>query len=361
MNTAEAAQERLHRLEKKALQNNVNDNPLISIVILNFNAREFSERCLSSVLRTDYPNFEVIFVDNASSDGSVEQIKRKFSYDGRFEIVANERNYGPAQGNNVGARHADPKAKYLVFLNNDTEVDPHWLRQLINAIDRDETIGAAGCKQLLMANNRMIDVIGTQIDSFGFLYPQGRLELDDGQYDEGIREIFTYGSTALIVRKHVFSRVGGFDLEFFGWYEDNDLCWRIRLAGFRIVSVPKARIYHAVSGSFRKLPKYKSMYYAERNKITTLIKNYDSFSLLSVMPIVTFFAVCQIVVFSLVKKAYHARAIAKALLWNVMNFRNIWIKHLSVQHEIRTVSDREIKMCMERVNPMKLLRKARTI
>lgn len=185
-------------------KNSVNEvPPLISIIIVNYKSKDFSIRCLNSVLKTDYPNFEVIFCDNASGDGSVELVKEELDSDSRLKIVINRKNYGAAEGNNIGASYANFTAKYLVFLNNDTEVDTLWLKSLVNVMEKNEDVAAAGCKQLLMANHQVIDIVGANIDRFGFLYPRGRLEKDRGQF-ESIEEVFTYGSTALMVRRNVF-------------------------------------------------------------------------------------------------------------------------------------------------------------
>jgi len=342
-----------------AFRKSTNETPLISIIILNYNARDFSERCVDSVLRTDYPNFEVIFCDNASADGSVESVAKHFGYDARLKIVSNKKNYGAAEGNNIGARHVNANADYIVFLNNDTEVDAAWLKRLANVLDKNEKIGAAGCKQLLMANHQVIDIAGAQMDKFGFLYPRGRLEKDQGQFDQSVAEVFTYGSTALMVRKSVFDKIGGFDQKYFGWYEDNDLCWRIRLAGFKVVSVPNAKVYHAVSGSMRKLSKPTNTYYAERNKFFTLIKNYNLCSTFKIMPVLMMFNFSQMLFFLITKKIDNAFAMARAINWVILHFRIIWIEHLRVQYLVRRISDREIKMQMIKINPMQLWKKVR--
>jgi GT2 family glycosyltransferase len=335
--------------------------PLVSIVISNFNGKKFLKGCLSSVLNTRYSNFEVVFVDDASTDGSVEYVREIFGHDSRLKIIVNKENYGPAKANNIGARHADPKAKYLVFLNNDTKVDQYWLKQLVNVIDKDATIGATGCKQLLMDNHQIIDVVGAEIDYYGFLHPRGRLEIDKGQYDESIKEVFTYGSTALMVRKCVFNKVGGFDSKYFGWYEDNDLCWRIRLAGYKVVSVPKAQVYHAVSGTIGKLPKYRSIYYAERNRIATLIKNYEFCSLIKILPVIIVFEVAGMIFFAVKQKPHYSVAVIRAMLWVIANLKYVWCQHLKVNRLVRKVSDKEIMSLMKKVNLKTLWQKVNDI
>ena len=120
--------------------------PLASIVILNYNGAKFIDQCLKSVLNTYYPNFEVIFVDNASTDDSVK-IAKSFSTDSRLKIIVNSSNVRFAEGNNIGAMHA--KCEIIVFLNPDTEVDPNWLKELIKVMTSSQLIGAAQSKLLL--------------------------------------------------------------------------------------------------------------------------------------------------------------------------------------------------------------------
>ena len=115
--------------------------PLVSVIIVNRNGIELVEPCVRSVLANNYNNFEVIFVDNASNDGSLELVKRIFAEDLRLKIIENPGSLGPAVGRNVGARHA--KGEYLAFLDNDTEVDKNWLIEFLKVLEKDKAIGAA--------------------------------------------------------------------------------------------------------------------------------------------------------------------------------------------------------------------------
>lgn len=313
--------------------------PSVSIIVLNFNGEKFIERCLTSVFNTNYPNFEVIFVDNGSTDQSLSILEKKFGNHDRLSLIANDRNLGPAKGYNVGAKKAG--GKYLVFLNNDVEVDPHWLTELVKVMEQNPSVGAAGCKQLLMNDRKRIDDVGGYLDAFGFVYPRcHHPEIDSGQYDK-ITGVFRYGITALIIRKEIFNYIGGFDSKYFMWYEDNDLCWRVHLVGYKIVSVPTARIYHAVSGTVRKVRKTLSHYYNERNRIITLIKNYSLISLLKILYAVAILEMIQIFLFTILNKPRYAISTIKACTWVITNFNDVWRRHETVQR-IRKISDRKI-------------------
>ncbi|MEM3833375.1 MAG: glycosyltransferase family 2 protein [Thermoprotei archaeon] len=142
--------------------------PLVSVIILNYNGLKYIDKCLKSVLCTDYPNFEVIFVDNASTDESCEYLERRYSFNPRTKIVKNPENYGFAKGNDVGANHAS--GKYIVFLNVDTKVDPAWLTKLVSTLELDTSIGAAQAKLLRMDDPGRLDTCGHKLTPYGFTY-----------------------------------------------------------------------------------------------------------------------------------------------------------------------------------------------
>jgi hypothetical protein len=122
--------------------------PLVSVIIVNYNGKNFLNQCLSSVLKTNYPDFEVILVDNGSSDGSLRAVNEVFAHDRRLRIVKNDANVGIAEANNIGLGHA--QGKYLVLLNNDMVVDTEWISELIKVMESDVSIAAAQSKLLLM-------------------------------------------------------------------------------------------------------------------------------------------------------------------------------------------------------------------
>lgn len=321
--------------------------PSVSILILNYNGQKFVERCLTSVLNTSYSNIEVIFVDNASTDGSLQLVRDKFSGDARLKIVVNDKNYGPAQGYNIGAKYA--KSEYIVFLNNDTEVDSNWLSGLIEIMNHDLTVGATACKQLLMNDRKRIDCLGGFIDVYGFVHLPRRLEIDAGQYNK-MEEVFVTGLTALVVRKDVFDSVGGFDPQYFMYYEDNDLTWRIWLSGHRILSVRSSVVYHASGGTTKRVSSYIVIFHNEKNKITTFIKNLSLHSLIRILPIIIVFEVAGIIFFAVKRRPYHSVAVIRAMLWVIANLKYVWFQHLRVNRFVRKVSDKEILKLMRKVD-----------
>jgi len=186
-------------------------HPLVSMIVLNYNGKQMLERCLSSIINQTFSDFEIIFVDNASTDGSVAFVKQKYPNDSRIRTIVNDRNYGPVRGLNIGASLS--KGEYVAFLNNDIELDSNWLATLVSVLESDTSIGAASSKQLLMQDARRLQGIGSFIDPYGFNFQEGEGEIDVGQYGR-MREIFHGGTTALIVRRQTLERVGLLDCTF---------------------------------------------------------------------------------------------------------------------------------------------------
>ena len=324
--------------------------PLVSVIIVNYNGAKFINRCLSSLFKTDYPNFEVIFVDNASTDGSLKHAREKFGDDSRLKFIVNDRNYGFAEGNNVGFRHAN--GDYIVLLNNDTEVDPNWLKELIKVMKSDPTIGVGQCKSLWMYNPALIDNAGALMDPLGYTYIRG-FGKDRGLY-ETVEEVFQADGASMIVKRGAVDEVtlgdGPFDSDYFAYYDDVDFSWRVKLRGYKIVCVPSAIVYHARGSGRGKIPAHL-VFHACKNHLMNIIKNHGFSNLIK------WFLPCLFIEFgsmclSVARKEFdYGLARFKALLWNLTNMKKIWKRRLTVQHFIRRVSDPYLAKHMVRFNP----------
>ena len=315
--------------------------PLVSVIILNFNGLRFIERCLNSVLNTDYPMFEVLFVDNGSNDGSVEFVNRKYGQNPKVVVLPLNFSYGFAQGNNIGAKNSH--GKYLVFLNVDTEVDPLWLKEAINVLEKDPKIGAAQSKLLLMDTiPKRFDSAGSNIDVLGFTHVIGWNMLDKGQYDR-IYEIFYAKGSALIMKRSIFEEVGLFDPETFLGRDDVDLCWRIWLRGYRVVFIPTSVVYH-YGGGIRKNERIEvlSIFHFVKNHLTLLVKNYEFGSLLKYFPLLLLGYIFLCVRFLLTAKSVFAMAILNAFVWNIKDLSKTLAKRHFVNRSLRHESDRQL-------------------
>lgn len=313
------------------------ENPLVSIIILNYNGGDFVKSCLSSVLKNSYPNFEVIFVDNASTDESLDKVRKCFK-DPRLKFVLNQENLGYAEGNNRGAGKA--KGEFLIFLNNDMIVTPNFLKGLVRTMMKNPEAGAVQAKIMMLPNKNKIDSTGGFIDSYGWSYIRGKGEKTGFAYKR-IDEIFFASSP--LVRKKLFEFLGGFDSKFFLSAEETDLCWRMRLIGYKILYVPTSVIYHVGKAVIRKQPSQMILFHALKNNITMLFKNYSFKNLVKRIPVAVF------IVLGGAFKGKKGRGTAhlSAIFWNLVNFKYIWKERLKIQ-KMRKVSDDEIEKLMLR-------------
>lgn len=318
-------------------------SPLVSVIIVNHNGIEFVDTCLRSVLNNNYSDFEVIFVDNASTDTSLEYVKNTFGNDNRLRFVVNPGSFGPAVGRNKGIAIA--KGEYAAFLDNDTEVDKVWLTELVKVLDSDFTIGAAQSKLLRTDKRNVFDYAGDYLTPFGFLSERARGDNDSGQFDF-ICDIFSAKSASSIIRKNLLDRIGGFDENYYMYLEETDLCWRVWLAGYRVVFIPKSVVYHAY-GTKKKskveyYPDYVVKYYGCRNYISTLIKNLGFLNLLKMLPLHMLSWVCLSLMFIFKRRFKNAFWIIKANAWNVARILALLRKRNFIQKNIRRVRDSQI-------------------
>ena len=315
--------------------------PFVSVVITNHNGLGHLKDALPSILKTNYSNYEVILVDNGSSDRSVEFVRRNFL---SVKIVRSKRNLGAAGGYNIGISNA--KGEYVAILNNDIEVDPEWLQPLVKILEESPDVAAVDAKYLNYYDRKRFDTsaaAGRYIDFVGNCFTRGVDKEDRGQYDE-ITRIFT---CCTLFRRKVFEEVGVFDQDFFYGLEDADLSWRMLLRGYQNLYVPSSRIYHKVGGTSTAEGKHKPNFYFfwKRNKILILLKNYSGKTLLRILPLVLFEHLVYIISWSVKRDQQYSFESLKALLWILRNFNTVWAKHRFVQ-SVRKMKDREIMKIM---------------
>jgi len=316
--------------------------PLVSIIVVNYNGEKFIEQCISSILKSKYPFFELIVIDNASTDKSREILQEKFGDDNRLRIIINKTNVGFAEANNIGV--AKSRGKYLAFVNNDTEVDPYWLSELIRVAESDLTIGACQSKLVIMGTD-LLDGTGDFITENGISFIRSHRIRNSPDHINA--EIFSARAAAMLVRKKIFTAVGGFDPDYFIGYEDVDLGWRIRLLGYKVVFVPTSIVYHIGRASTSRKRDLES-FHVHKNCMMTLIKNYGLINVLLRLPANMMLRLCLSL--SPFEETRDISAVGltgiKAILWVLLKFPEIWEKHMWVQSNIRKVSERQIKQLM---------------
>lgn len=281
--------------------------PLVSVVVVTWNGLHHLRRCLPAVLGQELPGgheFELLVVDNASTDGSVEYLAALAADDARVRVIRNTRNERFAGPNNQAFSAA--RGEYVVTLNNDTLAEPGWLSALVEAADGDERVGSAASKMVFGHAPNVIQSAGIVIDRAGIAWDRlvgqpvlspdgqkrqtltvgesGREEVE-GDRREAVVEVFGASGGAALYRKRMLDELGGFDARFEMYLEDVDLAWRAQLAGWRAVYAPRAVVRHAHSGSAVEGSPFKN-WQLGRNKVWTIAKCYPSPGLWRYLPLI---------------------------------------------------------------------------
>jgi GT2 family glycosyltransferase len=222
-------------------------NPLVYIIVLTWNGKKDTLECLSSLKQLVYPNYRVLVVDNASVDGSTEQVKSQFP---DVELIVNKDNFRFAGGNNVGIEYALSKnADYILLLNNDTIVDPNFITELVTTAESDSQIGIVGPKMYYYTDPKRIWYAGGKIEWWkGWISHIGIREIDNEQYCQTKETDFISGCCVL-VKREVVETIGILDTAYYIYGEDVDWCIRAFRAGYRLMFEPRAKIWHKLSVS----------------------------------------------------------------------------------------------------------------
>jgi GT2 family glycosyltransferase len=303
-------------------------HPYVSVIVLAHNGKRYLENCLNSIAEQTYPDYEVILVDNASTDDSVEFVRKNFV---QVRIVRNSENLGYANANNLGALKA--RGEYILFLNVDTWVNPDLLYELVKAASVDSRIAVCACTQVSYDGKCLLNR-GITADIFG--YPAS---------PEGSHVLYADGAS-LFISSDVFRELHGFDGSYFLYGEDLDLCWRVLLLGYEVVHVDSARVFHHTAGTAIILGqaydiKKERRYLFERNSIRTLSKNYSLRTLAYVLPVKLMIVASQVIVCLSSRREDLAASLIQALMWNMKHIRGTLIEREIVQRQ-RRVSDRII-------------------
>ena len=243
-----------------------NLNPLVSIIILNYNAGNLLLNCVDSVFKSTYPNFEVLVVDNISTDNSHVICKKKFE---KIRLIENKENLGYCEGNNVGIRNAN--GEFIVILNPDTTVEPNWLDHLISAYNEFGE-GLYQPKFFSLNEKLVLQSTGNMLHIFGFGFARDKGKIDDEKM-ESIEKINYASGTCLFTSKIVLDKIGLLDPFLFLYHDDLDLGWRAAHIGINSFYVPKSIIYHAESYSIKWSS--KKFYWLERNRKYCLLTHYS--------------------------------------------------------------------------------------
>jgi GT2 family glycosyltransferase len=312
----------------------------VSVIILNYNGLTYLKACLESLKQQTYPNFLIIVCDNASKDGSPEFVAEKYP---QVVLIRNASNFGFAKGNNYAIDYAlKQDTEYIFLLNNDTEMEPDALAKLVEAAESDYSCGIVGPIVFDLKNRGFIQEAGMSIDRFGF-------PMQKKGSNREFREVFFVSGCAMLLKRELLLTIGLFDDSYFMFAEDLDLCWRARLAGYKVVVSNGSKIYHASGGSMVggvvKSTRYKTdvrrIFYREKNTLRTLIKNYDTSNLLKIVPLAIALETFESIFWFLIHKPNVGKNILKAIVWNLNVLPDTMRRRVFIQ-SLRRVSDQEV-------------------
>ncbi|MBM2827406.1 MAG: putative glycosyltransferase, partial [Dehalococcoidia bacterium] len=303
--------------------------PKVSVVIVCTNELKEIKECIPPLLEQSYSNYEVLLMDNGSTDGSPEYVEANF---GGVKVIRNRANLGYAGANNRGFQYAS--GEYIAVLNPDTVVERDWLKELVKAMEENPSVGLATSKICHLKDKSRINTCGNDVHFTGLAFCRG-LDLPRGSFS--VQEyVPAISGCAFVIRKSVLERVGGFDESFFMYLEDTDLSLRARLAGFDCLYVPSSVVYHDYDFN----PSQRKFYHLERNRLLLLLRNYRWRTLALMLPalIITDLLTWG---YALISGGRFLSGKARAYLWVLSNFSEIMDKRGSIQM-LRKEDDRDL-------------------
>lgn len=317
--------------------------PLVSIVIPNYNGGLFFERLFQSLGTQTFRKFEVIVVDNHSTDGSnriLKDVARRYLPDIAVKLLENDRNYGYSVANNRGI--AESKGDLILFLNNDTYVSPTWLEELVKVLENNPMVAACGSK-IIDAKTGLLQTAGELLDQYGWV---GSLLNVEKQQNVIVDKFFYPSFVSVIFKKNVLESCGAFDKNLF-ITGDYDFGWRVRLLGFSFASSMTSICHHYGSFTVKKFGETTRHYLLYKEKIYVLLKNFSFSNLIRRFPTAFLLMLSSSAYKSLKFKQPYLLTLFSALLWNLKNFREVWVEREKVQYS-RKFSDRYIELYMSR-------------
>lgn len=299
----------------------------VTVAIINFNGAPFLEELLHSLTNQKFPRFEILFIDNGSTDNSLAFVK--YNHPG-IRLMPLGENLGFARAGNLAMRES--RSELTALLNTDLRLEPDWLARLVMTAEMDPTIAAVSSKLRLYDRPDHLNGVGGAMNRLGYTWDIGMNEEDRGQLDQPAEVLFASAGAALFRRK-AFLNAGEFDEKFFMYHEDVDLCWRMWLLGHRVLTAPKAVAYHHFGGVTRSSRgmRWRELL-GERNNIRCLLKNYELHNAVS--------AIARLILLS--QPAKRKVGQLKNLFWNLAHLpETLRLRHDIQSRRVRSDSDLE--------------------
>ena len=323
--------------------------PDVSVIIVNWNGSRLLGRCLSALRIQTHPSYQVVLVDNGSSDDSLTLIERDYP---EVAVIRNDTNLGFAAANNIALNRI--QSRYVATLNNDTQVEPTWLAELARGMEKDPAIGMCASKMLFLEDQKTINSAGISVDRAGIAWDRRGGEPDDDRSEQP-EEIFGPCAGAALYRRKMLEEISFFDEDFFAYMEDVDLAWRAQLAGWRCLYVPTALVYHAHSATAGEGSPFKNRLKG-RNTLWTIAKNYPWPHWLCYLPAILFYDLAAVAYTLVVRRDVNP---LRGRLEALRELRSLMLKRRAVQ-ALRVVPSRVMLSRLEPIeSPLRVLRRYR--
>lgn len=313
------------------------NTPKISVIILNYNGKKWLKPCLESWKKVSYKPLEIIVVDNDSDDDSVTFLKKNYPW---VKLHALKENTGYAKGNNIGVKAAT--GKYVVLLNNDTKLTPHFLDVLVKDLENDPSVGIVQPQMRSLMYPDLLDSVVSYFNITGFLYHFGYMKPHKKKKYNKLLYGYSIKGACFMMRKKEYLSLGGLDEDFFIYVEETDLCHRVWLSGKKVVYDPRSVMYHWGGGDTNAMGGHRDrIVLSYRNRIYSYIKNFSLLTLCILLPLHLLFCF-GFISLSLIKgKFSQAFAALEGLAKGFYHLPEMLAKRTYIQNHIRKVSDRE--------------------
>lgn len=291
--------------------------PKVSVVLPSYNNRVLLNKCLKSLLKTNYPNFEVVIVDDCSTDGSYDFLIKKYSKNPQIIVIKNEKNFGPSKTRNQGIKNSG--GKYIAFYETDMEVDPAWMLPLVRALEEDHKLGAVQSKVLDLNQKDYIHSTGVLYDPHTFWVLSFAAGAKKDEFNE--KTEVGFGSVGSMIRKNILDKIGGFDEKIIHNIDDIDLGWRVWLTGYKCITIPSSITYHwtakPLSAKAKQVLSFRSEFSFQKTP-RIFLKNYEWRNVFKYLPWMIIVFLGRALKNLSLGNPNTIKALLKSLWWNVL-------------------------------------------
>ena len=320
---------------------------LVSIILVTHNGSAVIEGSLRSLKNLEWPKLEIIVVDNASTDDTLDRVSRSLP---TARIIAVRQNRGYGAGGNRGASVA--RGNILLFMNQDVALSSQFLKGIVSMMSRDESIGVCGGAVLSWDGTMLVSIgqIFERWTGYGFDVGFGSSQLD---LKRQVSEVFSPNGSAFAIKRNLFREIGGFNEDLFMYFDETDLSWRARIAGFRVVCSRNSVVRHMITQ--RRAHEARLRYYVDRNSLLSAARNYEFSSLILFLPTSFATRLVGMIALAILGRQEHALSTARAMNDFIVSLPKLWRERRS-SPRIRRVSDREVMRKEVLASPKDILR-----